>query len=270
MKVPHNRNMYQKIGMFGGGGSQVRGTGFLHDGSVDNLKTFLSASVFALTNQEEDDLEAFLLAFPTDLAPIVGQQVTINPGNFSDADVNTRLNLIDFQAGVAFESAVLGGAVNECAVIVKTVEGGVEKGYYSASGGMYTPDDNGAAITEASLRSKADPIGAMQQLTYTAVPPGSGYRMGVDRDEDALLNGVETNTGIFVDANDTGSNPALSDTDGDGYDDGEEVAAGSDPNDPASVPAPPIVPTLGPIGAVLLGSGLLLGAMQHLTRRRQS
>jgi len=269
MKVPHTRNMYQKIGMFGGGGNQVRGTGFLHDGAVDTLKTFVSASVFALTNQEEDDLEAFMLAFPTDLAPIVGQQVTIHPGNFSDADVNTRLNLIDFQAGAAFESAVLGGAVTECDVIVKTVEGGVEKGYYSASGGMYTPDDNGAAISEGSLRSKADPAGAMQALTYTAVPPGSGYRMGVDRDEDALLNGVETNTGIFVDANDTGSNPALSDTDGDGYDDGEEVAAGSDPNDPMSVPAPPIVPMLGPLGGGLLAIGLLLGAMQRLRGGRQ-
>jgi len=236
MKVPHNRNMYQKIGMFGVGGDQVRGTGFLHDGSVDTMKTFVSSGVFALNNQEEDDLEAFLLAFPTDIAPIVGQQVTIGPGNFGVGDVNARISLIDTQAAASFDSKVLGGVVTQCDVIVKTAEAGVEKGYYSELGGTYTPDDNGPNISEATLRAKADPLGDAQTLTYTAVPPGSGERMGIDRDEDTLGNGVETNTGTFMDADDTGTNPALADTDGDGFDDGVEVAAGSDPNNPLSTP----------------------------------
>jgi DNA-binding beta-propeller fold protein YncE len=191
MKVPHNRNMYQKIGMFSVAGDQVRGTGFLHDGSVDTLKTFVSAPVFALSAQEEDDLEAFMLAFPTDVAPIVGQQVTIGPGNFDVTDVNDRISLIDSQAGAAFESKVLGGAVTQCDVIVKTVEDGSERGYVSAGGGTYTPDDNGPPIAEATLRKKANPLGDAQILTYTAVPPGSGQRMGIDRDEDLVLNGVD-------------------------------------------------------------------------------
>jgi len=269
MKVPHNRNMYQKIGMFGVAGNQVRGTGFLHDGSVDTLKTFVSGGVFALTPPEEDDLEAFMLAFPTDIAPIVGQQVTIGPDNFNVTDVNSRIVLIDDQAGSSFESAVLGGAVTACDVIVKTVEGGVEKGYYSANGGTYTPDDNGPAVTEAVLRVKADPLGDAQTLTYTAVPPGSGLRMGIDRDEDTLGNGVETNTGTFIDANDTGSNPALADTDGDGFDDGVEVAAGSDPNDSGSTPGIP-VPLLAPLSTLVLGGGLLLAMRQGLRTRRSS
>ena len=269
MKVPHNRNMYQKIGMFGVAGNQVRGTGFLHDGSVDTLKTFVGSGVFALNNQEENDLEAFLLAFPTDIAPIVGQQVTIGPANFNVADVNSRIALIDFQAGQSFDSAVLGGAVTQCDVIVKTVEGGVEKGYFSANGGIYLPDDNGAALTEAALRAKADPLGDAQTLTYTAVPPGSGERMGIDRDEDTLANGVETNTGTFIDANDTGSNPALADTDGDGFDDGVEVAAGSDPNDSASTPGTP-VPLLAPLSTLILGAGLLLAMRQGLRRVRSN
>ena len=191
MKVPHNRNMVQKIGMFSVAGDQVRGTGFLHDGSVDTLKRFLSAGVFALNDQNERDLEAFLLAFPTDIAPIVGQQVTIGPDNFAVADVNARIGLIDSQAGSSFESKVLGGSVTQCDVIVKTVEGGVEKGYFSSTGGTYTPDDNGPAISEAVLRAKANPIGPGQTLTYTAVPPGSGQRMGIDRDEDLVPNGID-------------------------------------------------------------------------------
>lgn len=52
----------------------------------------------------------------------------------------------------------------------------------------------------------------------------------IDADGDGLLNTVETGTGIFVDANDTGSQSLIFDTDGDGIDDGTEVSQGSDPN----------------------------------------
>ena len=34
-----------------------------------------------LTNQQKLELEQFMLAFPTDLAPIVGQQVTLTATN---------------------------------------------------------------------------------------------------------------------------------------------------------------------------------------------
>jgi DNA-binding beta-propeller fold protein YncE len=267
MKVPHLRNAYAKVGMFGTSGDQVRGTGYLHDGSVDTLKTFLGAGVFNLTAQEEDDLQQFVLAYPSDLAPIVGQQVTIRPDNSSVGDVNTRISLIATRANVGFDSKVLGGMVTECDVVVKTVEGGVEKGYYSEDGVNFTPDDNGPVISEAVLRAKADPLGDAQTLTYTAVPPGSAYRIGIDRDEDMLPNGVETNTGTFVNPDDTGTNPALADTDGDGFDDGAEVAYGSDPTDPLSSPPPPNVPALGPLPALALFGGLLLAAGRRLRRR---
>ena len=265
MKVPHNRNMYQKLGFFGSGGPQVRGTGFLHDGSVDTLKTFVGGGAFTLNNQEEDDLEAFMLVFPTDIAPIVGQQVTISPTHPAIGDAAARITLITARAGTAFESSVLGGVVTECDVIVKTVEGGVEKGYFSAAGAIFTPDDNGPNITEAALRAKADPGGDAQTLTYTAVPPGSGARMGIDRDEDSLPNGTETNTGVFVDANDTGSNPALADTDGDGFEDGVEVASNTDPNDPLKFPGS--VPLLSPLPILLLGGSLVLAMVLGLRRR---
>ena len=43
-----------------------------------------------------------------------------------------------------------------------------------------------------------------------------------DFDMDTLLDGVETNTGIYVDANDTGTDPKVADSDGDGLGDGVE------------------------------------------------
>ena len=50
-----------------------------------------------------------------------------------------------------------------------------------------------------------------------------------DSDDDTLLDGVETGTGIFVDANDTGTNPLSADTDGDGLADNVETNTGSNP-----------------------------------------
>ena len=78
-KVPHFRNMYAKIGMFSVGRSadQVRGSGFLHDGAIDTLSDVPQAAVFQLTVAERANLEQFTLQFPSDLAPIVGQQVTL-------------------------------------------------------------------------------------------------------------------------------------------------------------------------------------------------
>ncbi len=182
--------------------------------------------------------------------------------------MNIRITLLDTRAAASFDSKVLGGAVTECDVVAKTVEGGSEKGYVRLSNGTYLPDDNGAAITKEALRLKADPGGDAQTITYTAVPPGSGTRAGVDRDEDTLLNGVETNTGTFVDADDTGTDPANSDTDGDGIPDGEEVTNGTDPNDPND-PTPPVIPALPFAGGAILALGLALTGLRA-RRSRQS
>jgi YD repeat-containing protein len=88
-----------------------------------------------------------------------------------------------------------------------------------------------------------------------------------DDDGDGLLDAHETNTGIYVSPTDTGSNPLNAYSDADGFSDGAEVAAGSNPNDPGSIPGSPIpVPTLGLIGtAVLL---VLLVVLAPFTRRR--
>ena len=59
-----------------------------------------------------------------------------------------------------------------------------------------------------------------------------------DTDEDGLKDGVETNTGIFVGASDTGTDPRRADTDGDGLADGVESNSGRfiDADDPGTSP----------------------------------
>ncbi|MDB2506397.1 hypothetical protein N9X20_02500, partial [Opitutales bacterium] len=61
---------------------------------------------------------------------------------------------------------------------------------------------------------------------------GTGSFTGVianpdpDADGDGLADSVETGTGIFVDASDTGTNPNVADTDGDGLSDNVETGTG--------------------------------------------
>ena len=86
-----------------------------------------------------------------------------------------------------------------------------------------------------------------------------------DDDGDGLSDLVETNTGLFISALDTGTDPLEPDTDGDSFSDGEEVGAGSDPNDSASAPGGSIaVPALTPSGTLLLILSILLASV---TRR---
>ena len=224
VKIPHLRNLYQKVGKFGDldvvgvtplntpfQGPQIRGFGYLHDGSVDTLFRFLNANVFRndqiggsgvgfQSNQQRRDVEQFLLAFDSNLAPVVGQQIT--PDATSGADVTSRIDLLEARA-------VLG----ECDVVVKGIEGGEARGWVRLANGTFASDRIAEpALSEAQMRGVATTAG--QDLTFSCVPPGSGNRIGIDRDEDGFL-------------------------------DRDELDDGKDPADPASFPgsAPMLVST---------------------------
>jgi hypothetical protein len=216
-KIPHLRNTYQKVGMFGNPfnpgflgddndpkGDQVRGFGFLHDGHMDTIFRFhhgLSFSVLATGEgqggfpvEPEGDIqrrqvEAFVLAFPTNLAPIVGQQITL--ARSSSAAVAARVDLLRQRADAG-----------ECDLVAKTASDDDEAGFVYVGAGQFQPDRRARPpISDAALRSLA----RRQPVTYTCTPLGSGQRLGVDRD-------------------------------GDGFWDGDERDAHTDPGDPTSTP----------------------------------
>jgi DNA-binding beta-propeller fold protein YncE len=203
-KVPHLRNLYQKVGMFGmpqipflrpgnngPQGPQVRGFGFLHDGSVDTLFRFHQATVFSLTPEMATQVERFMFEFDSNLKPIVGQQITLTDTNA--AAVGDRIDLL-----------VARDAAGDCEVVVQGVVGGEARGYLRTASGEMQADRAAEPLQSvAALRALAAVAG--QPLTWTCVPPDSGVRMALDRD-------------------------------GDGFFDRDELDAGSDPADPSSVP----------------------------------
>jgi hypothetical protein len=118
-------------GPFTNTGDQVRGFGYTHDGSVDTLFRFVSSTVFDITNTEQTRVQAFMIAYDSDLAPIVGQQVTLTSTN--SAVANPRIDLMQAQCGTGFDSKVLsdlnGGAVTECDLVAKLEQGGNQRGF---------------------------------------------------------------------------------------------------------------------------------------------
>jgi hypothetical protein len=79
----------------------------------------------------------------------------------------------------------------ECDLIAKAwVEGRPRGWVLDAQSGLFRPDAaEAAAVTLLGLGEIADVPG--QEVTLTCVPPGSGVRMGIDRDEDGVLDGDE-------------------------------------------------------------------------------
>ena len=222
LKIPHLRNLYQKVGMFGMAsvpfvnpgdngfkGDQVRGFGFLHDGSFDSLFRFhglrlftqrsagflspadpgnpggfpflppahpLASQVNPIGVKMRSQMEQFMLAFDSNLAPIVGQQVTLTTANADIALPRIALLIQRAQA-------------SECDLVAKLHFGAREYGYLYNNGAWKTDSRKRAPITTVELQD----IVKYRKLpiTYTCVPQGSGVRIGLDRDEDGVLDGDE-------------------------------------------------------------------------------
>jgi DNA-binding beta-propeller fold protein YncE len=202
-KVPHLRNVYDKIGMFGDvsvpivvnpgnngdQGAQVGGFGFTNEGSVDTVFRFLQATVFnsnfrGLTgfagdsqytpDQQRSNVEQFVLAFDTDVAPIVGQQITLDAANAAVA--GPRIDLLIARAMTPFTSLSLGGQVTECSLIATVPLNGRVTTFVLQPNGSFLADTGRTSLTDSALRSVATIQGA--PITYTCLPPGWAPQSG--------------------------------------------------------------------------------------------
>jgi hypothetical protein len=192
----------------------VRGFGFIHDGTVGKLEDFFSAFVFIQTTVTVDfdgiqnippnpygiplaanpadplnfanglstdglalrrALASFVLAFDSNLRPVVGQQLTYTPANASA--VAPRLALFEAQA-----------AAGNTDLIVHASLAGRDTGFVYQNGKYQSDLAEVPAITTKQLEDLAYVTGS---LTFTCVPTGSGVRLGIDRDADGYADGDE-------------------------------------------------------------------------------
>lgn len=181
-KIPHFRDQYQKVGMFGFGfngdhafGPQVRGFGFNHNGATTS--NFIVADL-GLPRDELNQLRSFLYAFPTESAPVLGQQVTLN----SESGL-----LLDERILLLMERGQITDPIEECDLIAKGVVDNERRGWMMQKDGLFQSDRFGETLTGPQILQLA--TSGTNTLTFTCTPWGSGIRMGIDRDEDGVLDG---------------------------------------------------------------------------------
>jgi DNA-binding beta-propeller fold protein YncE len=191
MKVPHLRNLYAKEGITSqpgpAVGPQVRGFGFTHNGSAETLLNFFNSIPFSFPGGDAQrmDVVAFMLAFDSNLAPIVGRQVTVTQSNAVAA--RPAVDLMVERAGVT-------APLPECDLTVKGNWQGLERSWLLGNDAYFHSD----RISEPALRLRAllgIAINRGNELTFTCVPAGAGIRMGLDRDEDGYYDRDELDAG---------------------------------------------------------------------------
>ncbi len=256
-KIPHLRNAYDKVGMEYGRKRSRAGFGFFHDGTVDSLTRFVSAEVFAVeSDQEVADLVALLLAFSgSDLgtgAPAGG--LLPQPPGTDSRDAHAAVGRQATLAGSGgegrelVEQLIALAATGAVDLVVKGRVDGSERGWlYERRDDAFRPDQASApALPLDALLELAAPG---SELTFTAVPTGSGERIGLDKDRDKLLDydevrdldpetpGVQnpfdpSSRDVSGDRGKTRPDrkgDGRNDFDGDGVSNARELAAGTDP-----------------------------------------
>lgn len=194
LKVPHNRNMYTKFGPLFGTPAAPRdnksGFGFIHDGSIPDMGTFLSAGVFTLTPQQVRDLTLFMMFFPGGVRPSVGKNLTV-PAGPPPTGTSAQENLL----AILIRVGNLADPARHCDLVASASSGSRPRTWYLnggiGAGGLFTTDVAGEAqVATADLRQSAG-----GPVTFLCATIGSGIRLGADRDLDTHLNGDDCAAG---------------------------------------------------------------------------
>jgi len=205
-KIPQTRAIFDKAGFeMTPGNESLAGFGVFHDGGIDSITRFVSEVVFTgmVDDQEIADMVALMFSFSgsfdttalsgefpinqisKDAHAAVGKQTTLD-------SASKDLTLLNELKAIADTSDFFIPANFEIDLIAKTTQsvawlGNVVRSWkYDASSGLYLPDQaNQAGITQAALLALA---ASGSEITFSAVPFGSGDRLGLDRDEDGLYD----------------------------------------------------------------------------------
>ncbi len=189
-KIPSHRNTYERVGMFGRAptrfipensehmGPQIRGYSFTHDGGADTVIRFASYPAFQYSDADlqRRQIEQYLFAFESNLKPIVGQQITLNSNSHERTIV--RIALLADRAVAGDAELIATGVIDK-----------ESRGYLLKAGKFSADRQSESPLMGEDLLTLAKEPG--NSLTFTAVPPGTGTRMALDRNEDGTLDGDE-------------------------------------------------------------------------------
>lgn len=157
-------------------------------------------------------------------------------------------NVVDESAGESFSFVLDAPPANGSVSVVG------DQFVYTANPGTSGLDDFRYVVTDSAGGILVGV--ATVDVSDAADTDGNGapdYPACMDADQDDLADVYETNSGVYTSAMNTGTDPNLADTDGDGILDGVEVALGSDPNVPNDPPAAvPTLPFAWPLGLALI------------------
>jgi len=185
LKVPQLRNEYQKIFFTNSGvrdpsNQTISGFGEMHDGVAYGLFVFLSNArfgVFANDPVRKRNLRAFVMCFDTGMPPAAGYTRTLTAA--SAAAAASDWSLLESQA-----------AASKIDLVVKGTIGGALHGLVFQPGSSnYLTDLPGVGpLTRAQLLGY---VQAGDTLTVMGVPAGTGVRMGIDRNLNGVLDGLD-------------------------------------------------------------------------------
>ncbi len=200
MNVPHLRDLYKKVGLSFASQTNDRGFGFTHDGSADTIFDYLQRPQFSFPAGAAGDAERRDLEAFLMCFP-TDTHPAVGTQATADGTNDDAPALVNRVASMLAlaDTGVVG-------VVAKGVAGGIPRGWtYVAGTGTFQSDRHVETTAATALRHAAVAGG---EITFTVVPAGTETRIGIDRD-------------------------------GDGYDDRDELDAGSDPADPSSIPSLP-------------------------------
>jgi DNA-binding beta-propeller fold protein YncE len=200
---------------------QIRGFGYNHDGVLGQLEHFFTGQVFLQTTNDvfvngsdvgpnpygipfvdpnsltsptgpvlqgdggfalRTAIVSFLMAFDSNLLPIVGQQITLKSSN--SATVGPRIALLEQQA-----------AATGCDLVAESGSAISRNSAFLYSNGSWQPDSMQLPpLSDEDLRGLvANDV--VPSLTFMCVPPGSGVRVALDRDGDGFADFDEVQAG---------------------------------------------------------------------------
>ncbi len=212
--TPQLRQLYEKDDR------ELTGFGTDHEGGQDGIRGFLDTikldgvdDFVEFDPAERDAVGDFVRAWDTGMSPLVGRQMHVNATNATAMMTSVRLADWEARAQAGEIDLIVRGTVvvsglptfPHGAVWREVVLGGTPSMRYDSDIGP------GFAVTRGELLSLIDT--SIEMLVFTCVPPGTGERLAIDRDEDGLRDWEEILAGYsWVDP----------DTDNDGYSDAIE------------------------------------------------